>query len=205
MLDNKTLQDLLTTCQFISQRGLSPATGGNFSVRVDINKMFISASGKDKSQLHEEDFVVCDFQAQKISGEGKPSAEGHLHGMIYALSAETQCVLHTHSVPVTLLSLLKSKQKDIIFQQYEMQKSIRGIESHEQPLHLTLFENDQDMVRLSEQVKLRWQEVAPAHGLLVRGHGLYSWGNSIFEAKRHMEGLEFMVQCELLKSQVTTI
>jgi methylthioribulose-1-phosphate dehydratase len=30
----------------------------------------------------------------------------------------------------------------------------------------------------------------------MRGHGLYTWGKSLFAAKRHLEALEFMFEVE---------
>ena len=32
-------------------------------------------------------------------------------------------------------------------------------------------------------------------GFLIRGHGLYAWGRDIAEARRHVEGLEFLLSC----------
>jgi methylthioribulose-1-phosphate dehydratase len=34
-----------------------------------------------------------------------------------------------------------------------------------------------------------------ACGFLVRGHGLYAWGETLAAAKRHVEGLEFLLSC----------
>jgi methylthioribulose-1-phosphate dehydratase len=33
-----------------------------------------------------------------------------------------------------------------------------------------------------------------AHGFLLRGHGLYTWGKSVDEARRHIEILEFLLE-----------
>ncbi|HSQ21036.1 MAG TPA: class II aldolase/adducin family protein, partial [Blastocatellia bacterium] len=33
-----------------------------------------------------------------------------------------------------------------------------------------------------------------AHGFLLRRHGLYTWGNDITEAKRHVEIFEFLLE-----------
>ena len=35
-----------------------------------------------------------------------------------------------------------------------------------------------------------------AHALLLRGHGLYSWGCDLDEAQRHVEVLEFLLEVE---------
>ena len=32
------------------------------------------------------------------------------------------------------------------------------------------------------------------HGLLLRGHGLYAWGEDLAEARRHVEALEFLFE-----------
>jgi methylthioribulose-1-phosphate dehydratase len=33
-----------------------------------------------------------------------------------------------------------------------------------------------------------------AHGFLLRRHGLYSWGDNLAHAKRHIEILEFLLE-----------
>jgi methylthioribulose-1-phosphate dehydratase len=35
-----------------------------------------------------------------------------------------------------------------------------------------------------------------AHGFLIRAHGLYTWGEDIQEARRHLEILEFLLEVE---------
>ncbi|HYU40972.1 MAG TPA: class II aldolase/adducin family protein, partial [Vicinamibacteria bacterium] len=32
------------------------------------------------------------------------------------------------------------------------------------------------------------------HGLLIRRHGLYTWGSDLDELKRHLEVLEFLLE-----------
>jgi methylthioribulose-1-phosphate dehydratase len=33
-----------------------------------------------------------------------------------------------------------------------------------------------------------------AHGFILRGHGLYTWGESVDDARRHVEILEFLLE-----------
>ena len=35
-----------------------------------------------------------------------------------------------------------------------------------------------------------------AHGVLLSRHGLYTWGESVAEARRHLEALEFLFEVE---------
>jgi methylthioribulose-1-phosphate dehydratase len=37
------------------------------------------------------------------------------------------------------------------------------------------------------------------HGYLIAGHGLYTWGKSFEIAKRQLEVLEFLLECEWRK------
>jgi methylthioribulose-1-phosphate dehydratase len=197
------LQALLKVCEFIANMRLSSATGGNFSIRWQEQALAISASGKDKSELTVDDFVVCDLNAKPIKDERRPSAETALHGMIYQMDPKAQCVLHTHSVPVTALSLYNKEAQKWSLTGYEMQKVISGFTSHEQTLEVFIFDNDQDIPRLAQAVKEMWPQMHRAYAFMVRGHGLYTWGTSVEEAKRHMEGLEFLFSCELTRLQLS--
>ena len=35
----------------------------------------------------------------------------------------------------------------------------------------------------------------PCHGFLLSGHGLYTWGRDLAEARRHIEIFEFLFEC----------
>lgn len=191
------LPELLTVCHFIAHKDLCPATAGNFSVRANkLDEMWVSGSGRDKYQLTETDFVLCDLNAKLLSGDFKPSDEAVLHGKLYQLSNQIQCVLHTHSIPVTVLSM-NSTEPFIRFKGYEMQKTIKGYTTHESLLEIAILDNSQDIPSLAKQLEAHWSMIIKASGFIVKGHGLYSWGHSIFEAKRHMEGIEFLMACEL--------
>ena len=49
---------------------------------------------------------------------------------------------------------------------------------------------------MAEQVTTAWKDSRlKAPGFLIAGHGLYAWGRNIDEARRHVEGLEFLFEC----------
>lgn len=89
------------------------------------------------------------------------------------------------------------KSEALVLQGYEMQKSLSGQKSHLDSVSIPIFDNDQDIPALAARVAA-YAEVTPLqYGFLVRGHGLYCWGKQVEEARRHLEGLEFLFQCEL--------
>ena len=78
-----------------------------------------------------------------------------------------------------------------------MQKALTGVTTHETSVLLPIINNSQDMNHLSTILKQRWQQEKFDCGFILRGHGLYVWGNNLQEAKRHLEGIEFLLNCKL--------
>ena len=50
------------------------------------------------------------------------------------------------------------------------------------------------MTRLAGSVRDTLSRHPDAHAFLLRRHGLYTWGNSLDEAERHIEILEFLFE-----------
>ncbi len=60
------------------------------------------------------------------------------------------------------------------------------------------------MSSLAKQVKTYLAQHPATHGYLVASHGLYTWGTSIADARRHVEAFEFLFECERLLLQCGT-
>ena len=186
--------------RWVDQRGWCPATGGNLSIRLQRARQpacVITASGVHKGALSEGDFIEVDLQGAPLdSAEARrPSAETLAHVALYRLSDEIGAVIHTHSVLNTVLSRVTAEPQ-LSLHGWEMQKALAGIETHEGTCSLELFENTQDMSALALEIERRWRSSGGLRwGLLVRGHGLYTWGRDLHEARRHLEAIEFLLAC----------
>ncbi len=77
---------------------------------------------------------------------------------------------------------------------YEMLKGLAGITSHEHRELVPIVDNDQDMARLARRVGETLDRHPRAHAFLLRRHGLYTWGDSLADAERHVEILEFLFE-----------
>lgn len=196
MTENLQTTALLAACRWIGQKGWCPATGGNMSVRLDEHQCLITESGKDKGSLEADDFLRVDIATNHAPSGRTPSAETGLHTLLYRTYPHTGAVLHTHSVNSTILSRVETGP-ELVLQGYEMQKSLAGQKSHLDRVAIPIFDNDQDIAALAQKVAARAESEALRYGFLVRGHGLYCWGDNVQEARRHLEGLEFLFQCEL--------
>lgn len=201
MVISEKLQQLCDLGVWIQSNRWCPATSGNLSARattentVNKNHFWISVSGKYKGELQPEDFIEVDEQGSPLQADRKPSAETLLHALIYQQFPDAGFVLHTHSIYGTVLSQFH-KNSSLVFHDYELQKAFTGIDTHEGELHIPVFANSQDMVALSGQIKAHFNECELIHGFMLAGHGVYTWGKTAQDAKRHLEALEFLFECE---------
>jgi methylthioribulose-1-phosphate dehydratase len=195
-MSNSHTQSIIEAGRWIDAQGWCPATGGNFSLRDGVDEVLITASGRHKGHLCEADLLRVDLAGAALDSTLKPSAETLLHTQLYQLDRQIGAVLHTHSVSATVLSLTTPGDW-LGIEQLEMQKSLSGNQTHDAAIRIAIFDNTQDMQALARTVAQRWQQGALSWGLLVRGHGLYAWGRDMAEARRHLEGLEFLFACQL--------
>jgi len=177
-------------------RGWLLGTSGNLSEVVEREplRLAMSPSGVDKGELRPEQLLAIDENARIVSAhEGKPSDESLLHLRIVK-NRGAGAVLHTHSVWNTILSDLYASEGGVTIKGYEMLKGLQGVRTHEHTEFLPIIENSQDMPALAELVGATLNEHPAAHGFLLRRHGLYSWGQTLAEAKRHIEIFEFLLE-----------
>ena len=178
------------------RRGWVLGTSGNFSAKISGNPMrlCITASGNEKGKLDETHFLEIDDNAEVLQGFGSPSAETLLHLTIYRFSPSAKSILHTHSVWGTILSDVYFEKGYIEIEGYEMLKGLKGVKTHEYIEEVPIVENSQDYVALSHVIENVLRENPKCHGIYLRRHGLYTWGESVSEAKRHIEIFEFLFE-----------
>jgi len=185
---------LVETGRRLERRGWALGTSGNFSAVVapDPLRLAITASGIDKASLSENDVVEVDGQARLVAGNGRPSAETHLHVAVVRTRG-AGAVLHTHSVWTTVLTDAADTD-ELTIRGYEMLKGLAGVSTHEHEERVPILENSQDMPKLARDVETVLTGRPEAHAFLLRRHGLYTWGRDLSEAVRHVEILEYLFE-----------
>ena len=177
-------------------RGWLLGTSGNLSAVVQREplRLVMSPNGVDKGELRPEQFLAIDEEARIVSDHaGKPSDESLLHIRIVK-ERGAGAVLHTHSVWNNILSDLHASAGGVTIEGYEMLKGLQGVKTHEHSEWLPIIENSQDMPALANIVGKTLNEHKATHGFLLLRHGLYSWGDTLAQAKRHVEILEFLLE-----------
>lgn len=187
-------REMIAAGQLFHARGWVPATGGNFSARLDASRVLITASGNHKGELRELDFLIADLDGQPLEPGRKASYETLLHMQIYQRLPEAGAVLHTHSSANTVLS---RRYGEITLSNYELLKVLPGAPDPQARVTIPVFANDQDIARLSRAVDAHMVQVPATPAYLIAGHGLYAWGRNTAEARHRVEAIEFMLECHL--------
>ena len=208
------VEGLVSVARGFYARGWLMGTSGNLSAVVEHDplRLAITASGVDKGELKSDQVLVVDenvhvanltrnapgFMTTPAAGNRsdstyKPSDESLLHVRIVK-ERGAGAVLHTHSIWNTICSDLHASEGGVKIEGYEMLKGLAGVRTHQHSEWLPIVDNSQDMPSLAETISKTLQEHKSAHGFLIRRHGLYSWGEDLAQAKRHIEILEFLFE-----------
>jgi methylthioribulose-1-phosphate dehydratase len=177
-------------------RGWVLGTSGNFSTVMSRRplKLVITASSVSKGNIRAGDVLMIGANGEPVGRAGaRPSAEMALH-LAVARSRGAGAVLHTHSVWSTILSQLHAPDRGLRLSGFEMLKGLEGVRTHEHSEWVPIVENDQDICALARHVETLLEQWPAIHGFLLRGHGLYTWGDDLAQARRHVEILEFLLE-----------
>ena len=165
----------------------------------------VTAGASHPSQLVQEDLQLDPDDPQPDPDDpqsdlgnaqpvpGKPSDESPLHVAIVKARG-AGAVIHTHSVWATVLSDVHTLEGGVAIEGYEMLKGLHGVSTHLHQEWIPIIDNSQDMPALANTINEVLAQYPDAHALLLRRHGLYTWGRDLKEATRHVEILEFLLE-----------
>ncbi len=189
-----TATQLIEAGRFIDSKGWVPATSGNFSAKLSDDSIAITVSVRHKGRLNKEDIMLVDRDGLPLDGK-KPYAETRLHTSLYQRFPDIKAVLHPHSIHATLVA--RFFEDEVVLENYELLKALNGVDTHESRVTVPVFANDQNIPRLASAVEDYLDRHREIHAYIIAGHGFYTWGQSIAEALRHLEALEFLFECEI--------
>ncbi|MCX5513140.1 methylthioribulose 1-phosphate dehydratase [Kaistia algarum] len=194
----RAVAEVIAAGRSAASRHWVPATSGNFSVRIDAERIAITRSGVDKGALQSADILIQPLNTPLLP---RSSAEAPLHVALYRQHPEIGAIFHAHSPAATVLSRLAEPAGRILLTGWELQKALSGVRTHEAIVEVPVFANEQDTDALATRVEARMAETGsafhPAPGYLLSGHGLYAWGGTSADAARHLEALEALFEFEL--------
>jgi methylthioribulose-1-phosphate dehydratase len=193
---------LCTLSRWISAKQWAPAGSGDYSIRVTEHSGLITRAHKDKGELSPHDLVQLSWHGGEASLSAGVAASALLHVAIYQSFAQAKVVLHTHSVAANVWSRL-IKSDHYLFSGYELQAVITGKPALECSCNLAIIDANQPVPQQAAELQRRVDQLES--GLLIRGHGLYVWGDSLEQTRRQLEAWEFLISCELEQMKVSDL
>jgi len=99
------IEELVEYSKLAWDRGLTESTGGNMSVRIDANTIYITPHSSIKHFLKPKDIIKISLDDRVIEGEGEPSSERKMHFLIYKERPDINCVFHVHPTYATAFAV----------------------------------------------------------------------------------------------------
>lgn len=188
--------ELASTAAALYRRGWMEGTAGNISVR-DGDLVLITASGRSKGELSEDDTVAVDLLSGDPIGAGRPSAETCIHLALYRAFDDVGAVVHAHPPYATAVASQESGDA-VTFERFEIIKGL-GIAAPD-AVDVPLFPNWPHVPDIADDISRRFAALAaaPPPVLLIAHHGATAWGATLEQARNRLECVEALCQLHLI-------
>lgn len=103
-IEQGSKNDIIYWSKRLYQKGMSPSTSGNISVRTE-KGILISSSGVCLNDMDEKDVVLIDFSGNLIEGDKKPSSEKIMHTEIYNKRDDIGAIIHSHCPVISAFAI----------------------------------------------------------------------------------------------------
>lgn len=197
------IQKLVALIHQLNARGHNTATSGNYSLffKEMGEYALVSESGIDKAHFSIDNFLPVHLKTKKVSDDAqytnrKSSDETAIHLAIIQ-EMNVGCVLHSHFLESLIFARRCPDVSYLTLTGFEMIKAFKGVTTHEEKVIIPVFDNSQDIEALALKIPLALKNSQHCYGLMLRDHGLYVWGKTVSDAKRHLEAFEYLFKLSI--------
>ncbi len=189
----------------LPKHGLIKYTWGNVSAVDRERELFvIKPSGVDYETMQASDMVVCDFEGKIVEGQMNSSSDTPTHAVLYKAFPEIGGIVHTHSTWATSwaqagidLPAMGTTHADTFYgavpcARFLTQKEIEdGYEAKTGHVIVETF-------------KERGIQPLEIPGVLLHGHGPFTWGKDADSAVMHAVVLEEVAKMNVITRQLNS-
>ena len=174
---------------------------GNVSVRLG-DCIFIKPSGVNLSKLDYKSMVPVNLSDKKYTGSFKPSSDTPTHIELYKKYNNIQSVVHTHSTYATSwaqagipIPCFGTTHADFWADKIPVTRKLKKKEIEAN------YEENTGLVIIETLEKLNTTPLS-CPGVLVNNHGVFTWGESPYDAIKNAEALEIIAKIALNSSVI---
>ncbi|OJG24228.1 L-ribulose-5-phosphate 4-epimerase [Enterococcus columbae DSM 7374 = ATCC 51263] len=206
---NKLLEDLKEEVYqanlALPKHGLVKYTWGNVSaIDRKLGLFVIKPSGVDYEKMQASDMVVCDLQGNVVEGELNPSSDMPTHAVLYRHFTELGGIVHTHSTWATIwaqagldLPALGTTHADTFYGAVPCARFLTQAE-----IDAGYEANTGEVI--VETFKQRQLEPLAIPGVLLHGHGPFTWGKTAEQAVMNAVVLDEVAKMNLFTRQLNS-
>lgn len=179
-------KDLIEAAARAYRRGIQTGSGGNLSARVPgKDLMVVKPSGISFIDCNQENLVVTDFDGKMVAGNGKPSREALLHGVLYRNVPSIGGVVHCHS-PWAISWSFSKKDLPLVTHHARMKFGVP----------IATLDIDAPVVPMEEMPKVTslFEKHPTLPAFLLVGHGIVAVGKDVLSAENVAELVEETAQ-----------
>lgn len=185
-------KDIITTfMERIYRYGMTTTSGGNLSIKDADGNIWITPGGVDKGTLTRND-IMCVKPDGSVAGRHKPSCEYPFHKAVYDCRPDVKAVLHAHPPALVSFSIVRKVPDTSVLPNAryicgEVGYAPYGIPGSEQLGRniAAIFEKGFDTV-------------------LLENHGVVTAGDSLLQAFKRFETLDFCARLIILANTIGT-
>lgn len=193
-------------CKMFYNNGWVTGTGGGISIRED-DEIYLAPSGVQKERILPLNIFVMSFKSKEYIRKPlnlKPSACTPLFMAAYSIRNAGACI-HTHSQNAVMCTLLFDKVFEI--SSIEQIKALPKVTEagnmwYSDKLVIPIIENTEREEDLETSLRLAIEQYPSATAVLVRRHGIYVWGETVWKAKIYNEAIDYLLELAIKMKQM---
>jgi len=176
-------QAIIACGRLCYERRLMTANDGNISVRVDGERVLITASGVSKGRMEAQDLILLDMEGNVLRAAAgrKPSSETPMHLEAYRQRPDIRAVIHAHPIFATTLTVTGHDLPLDVLPEVMLTLGEVPTTAYATPASHEDAEVIRDLIRTH-------------NALLLRQHGSLTVGIHLEEALIHLERVEHVAQ-----------
>ncbi len=183
------IEEMCSAAEAFYRAGWVFAHSGNMSFRLGNDTFLISTTGSHLGRLSADDFVDVDADGSPLDdSEQGPSQDTPLHLTIYDNVDNAGAVFHVHHLEAALCSDRDNKRGFTHLHDIRMIHAL-GIEGDEPKVNIPIVKRA-DVDTFTETL----QDTPEVPCLNVENHGIYVWGQTPQDARRHVEALAYLFE-----------
>ncbi|XP_030549749.1 probable bifunctional methylthioribulose-1-phosphate dehydratase/enolase-phosphatase E1 isoform X1 [Rhodamnia argentea] len=219
-LESKAVQDtrslMSELCRHFYTLGWMSGTGGSIAMKVHDDSVprprqliLLSPSGVQKERMEPEDMYVLSADSSILSSPSPkpypnkaPKCTDSAAVFLKAFELRNPgAVIHSHGMESCLVTMINPLAKEFRITHMEMIKGIQGHGYYDE-LVIPIIENTAHEHELTESLAKAIEAYPRSTAVLVRNHGIYSWGDSWISAKTQAECYHYLFDAAIKLHQM---